>query len=485
MTKRILSALILCSFILAQYVSCAEKDVSAEESTESFAAAETEAEELTDGLDGFDFDGGSFTIVYSEDQLGSEWPYDAEEENGDILNDCVYKRNLAVEERLNVVINYQNTGGTSKEVPSALLKSVSSGDGAYQLAISHTFSSVPSLLSVGALSDFASLPNIDLDKPWWNSSIRNNLSLLGMLPVAVSDLIYSYADVIYVNRDLLAEYGLEDTYSLVEDGSWTWTKLAQMAKSVTSDLDGDGENTLGDRFGFTFPGETPSLMSRMIHSDGMQFAAVDGGSIELLGMSERLQNTLERYFELIYGGDTYLGTVTDKQTSVEAFCGGNILFMHQTTLQLPKMRDTDVNFGIVPLPKYDEEQENYRSMLSSQILLAPNVKDGEAEFIGTVTEALSYESWKTVTPAVYDSIFESKYLRDATSYDMYSRIRDSLVCDFNWNYGDGNNLTYIVSNLIFKEKSTDAASYLAKYEPSIKEAYEKLFDSVRDAYGIE
>ena len=445
---------------------------------------ESATEELTDGLENIDFNEADFNIVYSADQLGSSWPYDAEAETGDLLNDSVYKRNHTVMERFNVNVSYVSTGGTGDEVPTALMKSVKAGDNAYHLAISHTYASVPALLTDGYLADFNTIPNIDISKPWWNASIRNNLSICGVLPIAVSDLVYSYADVIYVNHDMIESYDLENPYDLVEKGQWTWSKLAEMAEIVASDLNGDGKPSDGDIFGYTTPGETPSLMSRIVQSNGMLMASSDDDGVQLLTVSDRLHNAFERYYSLLYdGAKTYIGTVTGDKESVASFISGNILFMHQTTLQLPKMRDTDVNFGIVPLPKYDETQENYQSMLSSQILLVPSSLDDEMkEYVGTITEALSFESWKTVTPAVYNTIFENKYLRDATSYEMYQMIRSSLVCDFNWNYGNGNELTSMAIKLLKDQKSTDVASYLAKYSEKIAVSYEKLTDAVKEIY---
>ena len=132
---------------------------------------ETTVEELTDGLENINYGGAKFNIVYSVDQLGAAWPYDAETEKGDRLNDSVYKRNHTVEDRFNVDINYVSTGGVMNEVPQALMKSVRSGDTDYHLAISHTYASVPTMLSEGCLADFLAMPNIDLSKPWWNASI--------------------------------------------------------------------------------------------------------------------------------------------------------------------------------------------------------------------------------------------------------------------------------------------------------------------------
>ena len=85
------------------------------------------------------------------------------------------------------------------------------------------------MLSEGSLADFMNIPNIDLDKPWWNASIRDNLTIGGILPIAVSDLVYSYADVIFVNREMMENFKLDATYDLVFEGRWTWGKLAEMA----------------------------------------------------------------------------------------------------------------------------------------------------------------------------------------------------------------------------------------------------------------
>ena len=474
-----MTLLLLCAALLA---ACGESDGETSNTTAADTPGTETTAELTDGLTGYDFDGRTFKIVYSADQLGSAWPYDVEEANGDILNDKVYARNAAVEERFNVVLEYYNVGGTGGEVPSAFRSSVLAADSDIQLAISHTFNQVAAMLSEGSLADFLNIPNIDLDKPWWNASIRDNLTIGGILPIAVSDLVYSYADVIFVNREMMENFKLDDTYDLVFEGRWTWGKLAEMAKAVAADLNGDGEYTDADQYGFVFPGETGSLSARVIHSNGMLLAkADDDGMPELITISERLQNTVERYYDLLYTGNQ--SYISKEKTAVQMFGEGSALFMHQTTLQLPSMRNVDVNFGIVPLPKYDEAQETYQSMLSSQILLIPNTTDDELEFIGTITEALSYESWKHVTPAVYESIFESKYLRDATSYEMYQQIRDSLVCDFNWNYGGSNDLTYMMLRMVIEQKSTDAASWLATCTPSIEEKFAVLTEEVAKIYG--
>ena len=464
----------LCMLLL----SCGSQDVqssdtqTAAESTSPVTEAATE--ELTDGLENIDFNEADFNIVYSADQLGSSWPYDAEAETGDLLNDSVYKRNHTVMERFNVNVNYVSTGGTWDEVPNALIKSVKSGDNAYHLAISHTYASVPALLTDGYLADFNTIPNIDISKPWWNASIKNNLSICGVLPIAVSDLVYSYADVIYVNHDMIESYDLENPYDLVESGKWTWSKLAEMAEAVASDLNGDGKASDGDIFGYTTPGETSSLMSRIVQSNGMLMATSDDDGVKLLTVSDRLQNAFERYYSLLYyGAKTYIGTVTGTKESVASFTNGNILFMHQTTLQLPKMRDTDVNFGIVPLPKYDEAQENYASLSMSGFIAIPR-STGDIEMSGKAAELLSHYSAEIFTPAYYDILLDSKIARDEDSSEMLDIIFDSLVFDYGMVYGGYNEISYSMMKLLEK-KDVAVVSFFEKNTKRIQKTYDKVY----------
>ncbi|MCQ2432411.1 MAG: hypothetical protein MJ175_07395 [Clostridia bacterium] len=58
-----------------------------------------------------DFGGKTFSIVYSAEQLGPTWPYDAASENGDVLNDAVFRRNSSVMDRYNCRIVYDDKGG--------------------------------------------------------------------------------------------------------------------------------------------------------------------------------------------------------------------------------------------------------------------------------------------------------------------------------------------------------------------------------------
>ena len=99
-------------------MSCANNEI--EETTTKNDITETKINEnidmeILDELGEYNFENRIFNIIYSEDQMGSSWSYCSDELNGEILNDAVYNRELSVEERFNVIITWQNTGGTFTE----------------------------------------------------------------------------------------------------------------------------------------------------------------------------------------------------------------------------------------------------------------------------------------------------------------------------------------------------------------------------------
>ena len=96
-------------------------------------------------------------------------------------------------------------------------------------------------------------------------------------------------------------------------------------------------------------------------------------------------------------------------------------------------------------------------MADTQMLIVPaDAKD--IEMTGVISEALAVESYKKVVPAVYETMFANKYLRDEESYDMFMITRGGLVYEAIWTYGEGSDLVYALPNLM-NSKSADLASY--------------------------
>ena len=76
-------------------------------------------------------------------------------------------------------------------------------------------------------------------------------------------------------------------------------------------------------------------------------------------------------------------------------------------------------YGLIPLPKWNEEQSNYYTFVHDQYSIGGiPVSVQDPAMTSAVMEALAAESYRYVTPAYYDVVLNGKYLRDADSSEM-------------------------------------------------------------------
>jgi len=97
------------------------------------------------------------------------------------------------------------------------------------------------------------------------------------------------------------------------------------------------------------------------------------------------------------------------------------------------------DFGIVPLPKYDEAQDKYYSLVNSYTgaLLGVPKSAENLDRVSIILEALSAESRYTLQPAYYDITLQRKYARDEESEAMLDIIFGSRVYDIGSTYEFG------------------------------------------------
>ena len=138
------------------------------------------------------------------------------------------------------------------------------------------------------------------------------------------------------------------------------------------------------------------------------------------------------------------------------------------------------DYGILPYPKWNEEQEQYYTMADGSAPLAAvptTIKD--TEFVGIITEALAAESWKIVIPTVYDVALKVRGVRDEQSMHIVDIIANSAVFDFGFIYADAStgDMGFALSTLM-KFKNKDFASFYA----SNKNSWIAKLESVVNAF---
>ena len=89
------------------------------------------------------------------------------------------------------------------------------------------------------------------------------------------------------------------------------------------------------------------------------------------------------------------------------------------------------DYGILPMPKYDENIDGYHSVSEQNVQWgAVPVTVQDPEFVSAVAEALAYYSRLYTTPAYYESTLKFKDTRDDSSMEMIDIVMNGRDTDF-------------------------------------------------------
>ena len=473
-------------------VSCQNTEASVPAETGADPSApETEAVTEADPADALftqqkqDNGNKPFTILSCVVQ---SYEFDAEQENGEAVNDAVFFRNRAVEELLGLKLQFDFQPGNfeDKEKYFKLVSSsVMAGDKAYDLVTGMISCMVP-YASSGVYTSFHDIPGLNLDAPWFVTEMNKSMTIDGKLFCYAGDMslsMYHDISVIFANRNMLNANDLEDPYALVRDGVWTLDRLTAMCKDVGQDLNGDGKmEVTDDRFGLLYVG---------IRSVSLQCAfdinviGHDGDSLVINPLSERLTTAVGKLEELFSVSGVYGDNIGDYTEYRSSFIGDRTLFLLGTMSDTEEYRDMKGDYAILPLPKYDEAQTSYRTLMptSSQIMFVPITCD--LALTGSVIDAMNYYSYKLTVPAYYDTTLSEKYSRDEQTQEMLTLIREGMTLPLDFAYGStlggSGQLNRITFDTAHEKKSGKLAS---TYEKDVKQWSKKL-DKLLEEYKGE
>lgn len=438
---------------------------------------------VSDELPDRNFGKATFTILDREEY---DDEFGVEEETGDLLNDAVYKRNITVEDRFGVDITTYTLpcswGAESDNFNAILRSSIMAGDGAFDLVAGYA-ATIPALVSDGIFLNWNTLDYVDFTKPWWSELVADELTINDKMFLATGDLslaLWQGMNCIYFNKVLGESYNIGDIYQTVIDGKWTLDKLIELTKDVYSDLDGDSKKSADDSFGL--------LCGNSIEIDSMKEAfeihvtTKDADGLpELSFVNEHSIEVVQKLNSFLHNNDdVFLPPVgTPFADSMAAFSEGRVLFFTSTLGVSEKLRAMDDDFGILPYPKYDENQESYHSTSHDEfsLFVVPvDVKDPEMTSI--ITEALCAESYKQVVPVYYDTALKTKAARDEDSSAMIDIIRDGLTFDFG--YLHSSSIAYV--GHLFVGLVRDNNNNIVSIYESNESTYETYLEKVLSIY---
>jgi hypothetical protein len=186
----------------------------------------------------------------------------------------------------------------------------------------------------------------------------------------------------------------------------------------------------------------------MLSGCGVSFCSVKDDTIEVNLDSERTMHVAEKLTELT----REIKAASQNDIITKAFKNDRaIALIHCLESAKNMLRDMESDYIILPMPKYDAEQDSYRSMVSGWVDCFVGIPNNvEFAEVGFFAEALARESYRTVRPQTYDLVFKLKGVREEGSAEMIDLIFNTLYIDFMaiYNFGE---IPAAMQQVIFKK----------------------------------
>ena len=499
--KRILAALLAGLMLLSSLASCSEK--AAEETGTQPGTTDTEAApagadettadtaETTDGLIGIDvtynwkdgvdantYGGIDFTILngctaswYSYREITTQ------ETTGEPVNDAIYERTQRTNEFLDVnVLEHQVSDSTTE-----LKNAVKAGTDDFGLALCTLMNSFAVAME-GNVYDLNTVEGLHLDQAWWDQNANEDLAVNNKLYFTTGSFDTTRFDSIralYFNQQLIKDYGLTNPYELVENNEWTIDNFAALLEAGVHEADGDGVWTDKDKYGWITYNEIGIDM--LTRGCGVNYIDKDPDTGYLIDGTEgeKLVDVYTKIYNIFWGGNNVFDIRQSRYSAYLRGKGDRIqeeLFMENATLFYSEcmawtreLRNMEADFGIVPPPKYNQEQERYYSIILNPFMHMIPVTVEDINRTANIVDCLNAASHDTVMEAYVNITLQNKSTRDEDTIRMLRLVFDDLSYNIHFsNIAIRSTVTGGIANA--KESLT---SDLKKNAKMLKKSFEK------------
>ena len=287
----------------------------------------------------------------------------------------------------------------------------------------------------------------------------------------------------FFNKEMAEANGIEDIYALVNSGEWTLEKQSVLAKQLYKDSNGNGSSDEGDVFGFMGNHDMIGVDGYWASFELPILTKNEDGYYKYDIDIERTANAIDAINDFFWNNEgvmrvAYKSGDTEQDEIAQRFANEEAAMV---TLRLIECENDLVgmnNYGIVPLPKFDENQQINRSAIhdSFSAFSIPNFNfsDDELTMIGAVLEVMASQSFKSITPAYYEQALKGRYANDPQSVAMLDDITQNVWIEagiLNCNAIDAPHKTF--RNAI-KNHKTNASSLLKQTQRLVQKKLDTL-----------
>ena len=449
----------------------------------------------------YNFNDANYNILEwacgGQDTAGDSWiPWeegDVDQLDGGMLSQAVFDRNAWVEENfgVNITKEYVSVDASVSHI-TRMRQNRETSSNEFQLVTQRSRNLI-TMVQENLMFDMNTMAGTILhtDQPWWVQNSIASYTLGAHLYVASTEMLLrdkGATAALYFNQTLAEDYiDLPNFFDLVDEKEWTFDNMIAACEIVSGSLDGDDLMNSGEDMWGVIGGDDPVFF--LYAATGRQFAHIDeGGYMEYdFGYSDESITVMKEIFDDFMYADWYLNTAVDKTIisnyEGKVFPDGHSLFsggMVKSVNDLSEMQDL---YGILPYPMYDEDQENFSSLvwIHDDSILGIPADVADAEMCAVVLEALSWESYYSVYPIFYDTILMDRAARDADSKRMLQLIFQTRIYDPGqyWDTTTGLQHADGLLRLTARENS-DIMSVWKTYEDAVVDCVKEINKMISD-----
>ena len=380
------------------------------------------------------YDGYDFVVGWSNAWGYNEIAFTYEDALGDTINAEIYERNMLTEEKLGITVSDYHMGDWDAVGDVLEEMSMLGDDAPFTVYCASTW-----FLLTSSLNDYLlpmnTIESIDYNNPWWDSEVIDMYSLDTDTFYFISgDINYNddYAlQCLYFNKKLMTEYQLELPYQKVKDGDWTLDVFNTYLKTFPVD---NGDSVLDENDVYGIVTNKGALM-QFANGFGDTFIVFENGVASINDsekMFEVVDTVVGRLFSASNTGNVIVERAFGYEVGNQIFKQGKSLFTGGMIGSILDYRyNMEDDFGVVPYPKYNEQQDKYWASLNTAYGTAYAImkSDANTERTGTILDVMGYYSQDTITKEIVEKNAIYKGSRDDDTADMLNMLFDCKIYD--------------------------------------------------------
>ncbi len=399
----------------------------------------------------------------------------ADEYTGAAENDIVYDRNLKISEQYDCSIEYVAIDNNQNDA----VNNVAAGVNAYEIAGMINYLSGSAITS-NCFLNWNEIPYVNLENPWYIKFVNDSFTVNNKIFTVTGDLSISATTLtmaMFYNPSVGEKYGcsIDEYYEMVEKGTWTIDNFYSIIDPIYEDINGDGTRDAGDIYGYG-TGLIDDIDIWLTAFAQPVTGRDSKGFLTLEMVDEKCVNIIEKLNQFIHVSNGVYAT--DGSTASEFTSNLRVFSPVRFSECFGTLREMENEYMVLPLPKWDEAQTNYRTTMIDEFTIFSVMKTVPAadyEFVGILFEAMNAESYKMVIPVYYDEALKGKYSTDTKMAEMIDFIMNGRSFDIGFTFGANalGRFPYCIRDLV-KENSTDIASKYAGVEGVINEGLKTI-----------